>query len=93
MCHYERLDIDRYADDAIIKKAYRKAALKCHPDKNVGNEDAAVEEFRAVQDAYDCLSDPNERKWYDDHREAILRGQDVNNDEGLESEVSQGCRT
>eukprot|EP00520_Triparma_pacifica_P015930 CAMPEP_0118654254 /NCGR_PEP_ID=MMETSP0785-20121206/12291_1 /TAXON_ID=91992 /ORGANISM="Bolidomonas pacifica, Strain CCMP 1866" /LENGTH=362 /DNA_ID=CAMNT_0006546901 /DNA_START=151 /DNA_END=1236 /DNA_ORIENTATION=+ len=87
VCHYERLGLeDRWADEDKIKKAYRKAVLRCHPDKNVGNEEEAAEEFRAVQDAYDCLSDPNERKWYDDHREAILRGQDVENDDGMESE-------
>ena len=48
-------------------------ALQFHPDKNYG-DDKAVKEFRLVQQAYECLSDPVERKYYDEHRESILRG-------------------
>lgn len=73
-CHYEILGVPQDADDSQIKKAHRKLALKYHPDKNQGNEEAAAEQFRLVQAAYDCLSDAHERQWYDDHREAILRG-------------------
>jgi DnaJ family protein A protein 5 len=72
-CHYDVLSVDRNADAATIKKAHRKLALKLHPDKNIGN-DSAADKFRLVQQAYECLSDPQERKWYDQHREAILRG-------------------
>lgn len=54
--------------------AYRKLALKYHPDKNLDNIDAAKEQFLLVQQAYDVLSDPHERAWYDNHREQILRG-------------------
>lgn len=49
-------------------------ALKYHPDKNLDNIDAAKEQFLLVQQAYDVLSDPQERAWYDSHREQILRG-------------------
>jgi DnaJ homolog subfamily A member 5 len=56
-----------------IKKQYKKLALKYHPDKNVGNEEEATATFRLISAAYAVLSDPHERKWYDDHREAILR--------------------
>lgn len=76
-CHYEVLGVERDADSAAIKKAHRKLALKLHPDKNIG-DDTAAEQFRLVQQAYECLSDPTERKWYDDHREAILRGWSAN---------------
>jgi DnaJ homolog subfamily A member 5 len=75
-CHYEVLDIERSAEADTIKKAYRRAALKWHPDKHVGNEDEATERFKEVSSAYEVLSDPQERRWYDDHREAILRGGD-----------------
>ena len=77
-CHYEVLGIDRNADAATIKKAHRKLALQYHPDKNIGknnaNEDDASHLFLAVQQAYECLSDAAERKWYDEHRDALLRG-------------------
>lgn len=72
-CYYDILEIPRDAEDKTIKKAHRKLVLKYHPDKNFGDEDAA-KEFRLVQEAYECLSDPSERKWYDEHRESILRG-------------------
>ncbi len=72
-CHYDILEVPRDADEKIIKKAHRKKALKYHPDKNYGDEEAA-KEFRLVQQAYECLSDPQERKYYDEHRESILRG-------------------
>jgi DnaJ family protein A protein 5 len=74
-CHYEVLNIPRDADSATIKKHHRKMALKYHPDKNLGDKsESAHDQFRLVQQAYECLSDPQERKWYDDHREAILAG-------------------
>ena len=68
-CHYEVLGVERDADSATIKKAHRKLALVHHPDKG-GDEN----EFRLVQEAYECLSDEQDRKWYDQHREAILNG-------------------
>ena len=72
-CHYDVLSVARDADSGTIKKAHRKMALRYHPDKNIGDE-AAAEQFRLVQQAYECLSDPSERKWYDQHRDAILKG-------------------
>lgn len=77
-CHYDVLGVPRDADQAMIKKHHRKMALKYHPDKNLGDESAA-EKFRLVQQAYECLSDTQERKWYDDHRDAILAGWTANN--------------
>lgn len=68
-CHYEVLGVERDADSSTIKKAHRKLALVHHPDKG-GDEN----EFRLVQEAYECLSDEQDRKWYDQHREAILNG-------------------
>jgi DnaJ family protein A protein 5 len=72
-CHYDVLGVSQDADTSTIKKAHRKLALKHHPDKNIGN-DTAADQFRLVQIAYEVLSDPQERKWYDDHRDAILAG-------------------
>ena len=49
-------------------------ALRFHPDKNRDNPEAAKEEFQLVQQAYEVLTDPQERAWYDKHRDALLRG-------------------
>ena len=73
-CHYEVLGVERDADDDALKKAYRKLALKWHPDKNQDQIELATETFKQIQSAYAVLSDKHERAWYDDHREAILRG-------------------
>lgn len=75
-CHYEVLDVPPDADEAEIKTAYRKLALKWHPDKNLDNIDYAKQQFQLVQQAYEVLSDKQERAWYDNHREQILRGAD-----------------
>ncbi|EQB53697.1 DnaJ domain-containing protein [Colletotrichum gloeosporioides Cg-14] len=75
-CYYELLAVERDATDDEIKKAYRKRALELHPDRNYGDVDNATRRFAEVQAAYEVLSDPQERAWYDSHREAILRGAD-----------------
>ena len=79
-CHYEVLGVERDADDDELKKAYRKLALKHHPDKNRDDPVAAKEAFQVIQNAYDVLSDPQERAWYDKHREALIRG--LNSEDG-----------
>lgn len=58
-----------------IRKAYKKKALELHPDRNFNDEENATRKFAEVQTAYEILSDPQERAWYDSHREAILTGQ------------------
>lgn len=73
-CHYQVLGVAKNASDDDIKRAYRKLALKWHPDKNLENQDEAKEQFQLVQQAWEILSDPRERTWYDNHREAILKG-------------------
>lgn len=63
-CHYDVLDVSRDADDATIKVAYRKLALRWHPDKNLNNLDEAKTKFQTIQQAYEVLSDAQERAWY-----------------------------
>ncbi|KAJ2333846.1 hypothetical protein GGI00_002129 [Coemansia sp. RSA 2681] len=75
-CYYELLGVLRSADDSELKKAYRKQALIWHPDKNHGNTEEATRIFAEIKEAYETLSDPQERAWYDNHREQILRGDD-----------------
>lgn len=73
-CHYEVLGIAQTASTEEIKKSYRKLALKWHPDKNLENPEEAKDQFQLVQQAWEVLSDAHERAWYDNHREAILKG-------------------
>lgn len=76
VCHYEVMQLERTCKPDEIKKQYKVLALRYHPDRNHGNEEEATLKFKQLAAAYAVLSDPHERKWYDDHREAILRGGD-----------------
>ena len=64
--YYEVLEISKTATVEEIKKAYRKAALKHHPDKNAGNKEAESK-FKEAAEAYEVLSDPEKRHRYDQH--------------------------
>lgn len=86
MDYYETLGVDRKADQATIKKAYRKLALKHHPDKNKGDK-ASEEKFKKISEAYAVLSDEKKREQYDTYgsegfqqrysQEDIFRGADL----------------
>ena len=64
--YYEVLGVDKNADDAAIKKAYRQLAKKWHPDVNPGNAEAE-EKFKEVNEAYQVLSDSQKRAAYDQY--------------------------
>jgi molecular chaperone DnaJ len=71
---YETLGVDRAADLSTIKKAYRRLALKYHPDKNPGDP-TAEERFKEAAEAYAVLSDPDKRRRYDRFGKAGLGAQ------------------
>ena len=62
--YYELLGVQRGADDAAIKAAYRRLAKECHPDRHNGCTDQEAR-FKAVSEAYDVLKDPQKRAAYD----------------------------
>ncbi|SEM65849.1 molecular chaperone DnaJ [Syntrophus gentianae] len=62
--YYEILQVSREASPEEIKRAYRKMALQCHPDRNPGNKEAE-EIFREAAEAYEVLSNPDKRRIYD----------------------------
>jgi len=62
---YDVLGVRDDATQAEIKRAYRKAAMRSHPDRNVGREAAAHDSFQQVKEAYSILSDPEQRRVYD----------------------------
>ncbi|PLB51766.1 DnaJ-domain-containing protein [Aspergillus steynii IBT 23096] len=69
--YYELLRVDSDATGEEIKKAYKRRALELHPDRNYGNTEEATQLFAEVQSAYEVLSDPQERAWYDSHRQVF----------------------
>ena len=62
--YYEVLGVDKNADDAALKKAYRALAKKYHPDVNPGDAEAE-KKFKEASEAYAILSDPEKRRQYD----------------------------
>ncbi|WOH08099.1 hypothetical protein DCAR_0727536 [Daucus carota subsp. sativus] len=73
--YYKILQVDRSAKDDDLKKAYRKLAMKWHPDKNPNNKKDAEAKFKTISEAYDVLSDPQKRAVYDQYGEEGLKGQ------------------
>ena len=71
--YYEVLGVSRTADDADVKSAYRKLALKYHPDRNPGDK-TAEERFKEAAEAYSVLADPEKRSRYDRFGHAGVSG-------------------
>jgi len=72
--YYDVLQVSRNASQAEIKKAYKKLALKHHPDRNLANPGPAAEMFKAVSEAYEVLSDQTKRDAYDRYGDAAAEG-------------------
>ncbi|MBI1723242.1 MAG: molecular chaperone DnaJ [Gemmatimonadetes bacterium] len=71
--YYAVLEVPRDADEAAIKRAYRKLAMLYHPDRNNGDKEAEAR-FKEITEAYEVLRDPQKRGIYDRYGEAGLRG-------------------
>jgi len=71
--YYEILNVDRNASEAEIRQAYRRLAMKYHPDRNPGDQ-AAEEKFKEVKEAYEALSDARKRAAYDQFGHAGVDG-------------------
>ena len=78
--YYEVLGLQKGATDDEIKKAFRKLAMKYHPDKNPGDKEAE-EKFKEINEAYAVLSDPEQKSKYDRYGHA---GVDPNAFQGFE---------
>ena len=75
--YYDVLGLPREADAAAVKKAYRKLAMKWHPDRHKDkDQDTAEAEFKRISEAYEVLSDPEKRAKYDRFGEHWQQGQD-----------------
>ncbi|XP_073030239.1 uncharacterized protein [Primulina eburnea] len=73
--YYKILKVDKNATDDELKKAYRKLAMKWHPDKNPNNKTEAEAKFKEISEAYEVLSDSQKRAIYDQYGEEGLKGQ------------------
>merc|ERR1719432_409542 len=72
---YEVLGVERNATPEALKKAYRKQAIKWHPDKAAAaDKENAEEHFKEIAEAYEVLSDPEKREVYDRHGHAGING-------------------
>ena len=69
---YELLEVERTADEKLLKSAYRKLAMKFHPDKNPGCAESEAK-FKQINEAYACLSDPQKRAAYDRYGHAAFQ--------------------
>jgi molecular chaperone DnaJ len=63
-CYYETLEVERTADEGRLKAAFRKLAMKWHPDKNPGDQTSEIR-FKEINEAYEVLKDPDKRAAYD----------------------------
>jgi molecular chaperone DnaJ len=70
-CYYEVLEVERTAVDGDLKAAFRKAAMKWHPDRNPGDKDCE-HRFKEINEAYEILKDPNKRAAYDRYGHAAF---------------------
>ena len=79
---YSELEVEKSATEQEIKKAYKKLALKWHPDKNE-NSEQATEKFKKISEAYSILSNVEQREYYDRTGKIKSEGEFASNFEGM----------
>ncbi|KAL6934057.1 related to J protein JJJ1 [Hanseniaspora guilliermondii] len=87
--YYSLLEVPSDADQALIKKQYRKLALRYHPDKNPDRIEEFTEIFAQLSIAYETLSDEQERSWYDSHKDTVDGTNTSSGQYGEESYVNE----
>eukprot|EP00347_Sterkiella_histriomuscorum_P010918 403374430 len=80
--YYQTLGLKKGATDAQIKKAFKKMAIKFHPDKNKDDPEGAKKRFQKIANAYETLSDPEKRQIYDQHGEEGVKRQQAGQNAG-----------
>ena len=78
--YYQLLGLKRGATEEQIKKAFKKMAIKYHPDKNKDDPEGAKKRFQSIANAYETLSDPEKKRVYDQHGEEGLKRQQQGGD-------------
>ncbi len=81
--YYQTLGVPENAGDEDVRKAFRKLAFQYHPDKNLGHEKAAEEQFKDINEAYSVLCDPVKRQQYDQVRQGGMAGAGFNPGQGF----------
>ena len=72
-CYYETLEVERDADESVLKSSFRKLAMKFHPDRNPGDDTSEVK-FKEINEAYEVLKDKDKRAAYDRFGKAAFNG-------------------
>ncbi len=83
--YYDILEINKNANESEIKKAYKKMAIKWHPDKNPDNKEESEQKFKEISEAYHVLSDPQKKEIYDKYGEEGLKNSGGFNEEQFNS--------
>ncbi|GLB40594.1 putative dnaJ molecular chaperone homology domain [Lyophyllum shimeji] len=87
--YYQLLEVDENATADEIKRSFRRLALIHHPDKNKDDVEGATKRFAILQQAYEVLSDEQERAWYDSHKASLVPEPD---DETIFEDIQKGVR-
>src|SRR6516225_10002389 len=89
-CYYETLEVERNADETKLKSAFRKLAMKWHPDRNPGDAQSEIK-FKAINAAYEVLKDSDKRAAYDRYVHAGFEEGGMGNGDGFGAGFASAC--